>query len=114
MKVKLLFVLFYVISILCSAQQSEKTSKIEKYINTLKKYQNSGEYTNLKYLDDKHFKAIVKEYYEATETAPTELKQIFENDHQRWMEDVKRDRNNLKKNVKLRKMLNMELLKELF
>ena len=85
---------------MCFAQQNEKELKTNNYLNTLKKYQKDDAYSELNKMEDKDFKIIVKETYEAIEIASDELNDIFAQDHVRWEEEVKSDRNKMYNNMK--------------
>jgi len=100
MKIKYLLLFAFLFSFLSLAQESEKALKVSKYLNTLKKYQKEKAHKSIKKLEDKDFKIIVKEVYEAEEIDPHGKNKIFEEDHNRWISEIKTDKNKLYKNVK--------------
>jgi hypothetical protein len=100
MKIKNLAIIIFIASVLGISQQNEKTIKIDKYLNILQEFQINKEYEMLGNLQEHEFKLIIKEMYEAIEIAPVELNAIFADDHNRWIEEIKFNRNNLYYKVK--------------
>ncbi len=78
------FLLFFlVLSMACGFSQSDKSVKINAYIQTLKEFQKDKKFKAIKYLNDQKFRVIVKKLYEAIEIAPVELVDTFIQDHNR-------------------------------
>lgn len=81
-------------------QQKEKEEKVNKYLNEIKKYQTDNKFNEINSVDEKSFKEIERSLYEAKEIGEDVLEDSLTKDHYRWMEDIKKDKNNLTKKVK--------------
>lgn len=90
MKAQLAFIMLLVL-LTCSGyaqerMEKEKNEKINKLVETLKQYQPGDVQilvNNLKKLEDKKLKEVLKVFYEALEIAPFEVNKILENDQKR-------------------------------
>ena len=79
MKINFSIYFIFIFSFLCCAQKTEKTIKLERYLDVLQNYQEDV-YSKFMALDDKEFHHIMKLAYEESEISSSELLKITKED----------------------------------